>query len=871
MLHTLLFHGIDNRIALDKEENDNAYFQALSLKLEYVTKVVTCGVVACIGDDADRHRYSLEHKLVRADSIGEWVEALNRALVGSPAQFFDSSGRGLVRDLTERVGEGDWRYSVVADLNQAAAEVGAGSQLGNQVALRQFFEIGARFRNRTRGHGATTNDQCSRSCPKLAVSLDTLARRLSLFALPWAYLHRYFSKKYRVSTLLGDVSSFNYLKSERNVQLPNGVFLYLDRPVHVPLIFSGPDVLDIALPNGNHGGGTFELLSYVTNTVTRQDASAWSVPPTRLPPSETEGNAVLDSLGNTFANVPPTSDGHIPRSDLEGHLQNELLKSDRHPIISLTGPGGIGKTTVAIAAIHSITNCEPAAYDVILWISARDIDLLESGPKPVSPRVVTRRDISRAAVELLEPSNSASKEFKPDAYFEGCLEKGAAGPTLFVLDNFETVQNPEDVFHWIDTHVRPPNKVLITTRFRDFNGDYAIKIGGMTDEQANSLVDQHAARLGVSQLLDSFYKRELIREAEGHPYVMKILLGQVAKERRVVKPERIAAGADDLLKALFERTYGALSPGGQRVFLLLCSWRVFVPEVAVEAVLLRPGTERFDVKDALQELYRFSLAEQIQSGDQEEKQEAFVGVPLAAALYGRRKLEVSPLKVSVEEDRKLLMEFGAGKREAAEQGILPRIDNLIRAVAVRASSSSTLLKETLPVLEYLAARVPKAYPRLSNLVWEVGDTDRAKDYLRSYLESAAAPERLKTWQALADLCQSSEDTEGEVHALSEMALLVASDQEQLGNCANRLNNRIRDYKSHSNEEVWSSKVRGLLEQVIEAMEQHIRELSATNCSRLAWLYLNVGNRERARDFAKLGMEREPTNEYCQNLTNRLDA
>ena len=220
---------------------------------------------------------------------------------------------------------------------------------------------------------------------------------------------------------------------------------------------------------------------------------------------------------------------------------------------------------------------------MILWISARDIDLLESGPKPVSPRVITQQDISRAAVELLEPPNSSSEGFDPDAFFQNCLAEGAEGPTLFVLDNFETLQSPADVFKWIDTYIRPPNKVLITTRFRDFNGDYAIKIGGMTDEQAGGLVDQHAVRLKITALLDSVYKKELIREADGHPYVIKILLGQVQKEGHAVKPERIVASNDDLLKALFERTYGALSPGGQRVFLLLCSWRVVVPEVAVEA------------------------------------------------------------------------------------------------------------------------------------------------------------------------------------------------------------------------------------------------------------------------------------------------
>ena len=59
-----LFSGIDRRIALDREEGDIAYFNALMLKLEYLTKVIVAGVVACISDDVDRHRYTLEHKLV---------------------------------------------------------------------------------------------------------------------------------------------------------------------------------------------------------------------------------------------------------------------------------------------------------------------------------------------------------------------------------------------------------------------------------------------------------------------------------------------------------------------------------------------------------------------------------------------------------------------------------------------------------------------------------------------------------------------------------------------------------------------------------------------------------------------------------------
>jgi len=448
---------MEERVALDKEEGDLAYFHALTLQLEYITKLVTATVVACLGEDADRHRYSLEYNLIRADSIGDWTKTLTAALTGPAAQYFRPEASNISRDLTQRVPDGDWRFSAVRCLHDVAKVFGIDIPLGAKVAFRQFFEIGATIRNRTRGHGATTSTQCGKACLPLANAIDLVIKKCFLFTnVPWAYLHRNLSGKYRVSPLLGNCSVFDYLKRTREVSLPNGVFIFLDEPVYIPLVFSDPGVHDVFVPNGNFKSGTFEVLSYITNEVRRENGTAWQDPPGRLPPSATEGLPVLDQVGNVFANLPPTPRGCIPRRSLEAQVQKELLTTDRHPIVSLTGPGGIGKTTIAIAAIEEITRLDQPPYDVILWMSARDIDLLESGPKPVAPHVVRRKDIAETAVRLLEPAERDAPHFNPMEYFQNCLANGTAGPTLFVFDNFETLESPADVFHWIDTHIRLP-------------------------------------------------------------------------------------------------------------------------------------------------------------------------------------------------------------------------------------------------------------------------------------------------------------------------------------------------------------------------------------------------------------------------------
>ena len=151
--------------------------------------------------------------------------------------------------------------------------------------------------------------------------------------------------------------------------------------------------------------------------------------------------------------------------------------------------------------------------------------------------------VDTATTQLDKPSRTKNLriEFKPVEYLASTLTHTPLGPTIFVFDNFETVVSPAELFRWLDIYVRPPNKILITTRTRDFVGELPLEVPGMTEQEAGRLVDAVARRLGITELLTSEYHRELYEESGGHPYVIKILLGEVAKERQARKPSRIIA------------------------------------------------------------------------------------------------------------------------------------------------------------------------------------------------------------------------------------------------------------------------------------------------------------------------------------------
>ena len=269
MSHTdRLFQQIDWQVEDARREGDHAYFIRLGLKLEYLTRVVIAGALACLADPEVRRQ--IERRIVRE---GKWVEALDRVLARDGGLVNEDAQR-IARDFDEKVGRDDWRHDAVEALRLAGEHIGLRTDKGTKqgtrkVKLREFFRISVEFRNRGRGHGAPTGDQMNRAVPELALALDLVTANLCLFDIPWAYLQKQSAGRFRLSPLWGADTAFDDLRwTAEGGQ--SGVYVFLGRPIRLNLIWSDTDLRGIYLPNGKaNKDGFFETLCYVSNDTKR--------------------------------------------------------------------------------------------------------------------------------------------------------------------------------------------------------------------------------------------------------------------------------------------------------------------------------------------------------------------------------------------------------------------------------------------------------------------------------------------------------------------------------------------------------------------------------------------------------------------------
>jgi NB-ARC domain len=382
----LPFDRMKDRLSRAANDSDTTHFYDVIAAGELVLKVTVAGLIGSIRRDPSAHQYRLEAGLVRADGLGEWLRALDEVLTGPASEYAAPAAQEARRQLTETVVAPDWRKVVLEEVEAAANVISLERPWFRRAQLRQCFHTFVWIRNKTRGHGAPDLDATARMLPPLSSAVSTLMDELLIAKWPWAVVRRGMTGRFRVTPLGESLSpSLEELRRRTDLAYDDGVYIGLDSPMRVGLAHSDVDLSDFFLANGSFTDREYEALSYSSGESRRLPSSPYRSLPAPLPASETKGEPQLSVRNNVLTNMPERPSGYVRRHDLERAVTN-LIVDQRRTVVTLSGRGGIGKTSLALQVLDQISEGE--RFSIIWWFSARDIDLLPTGPKQVKPDVL---------------------------------------------------------------------------------------------------------------------------------------------------------------------------------------------------------------------------------------------------------------------------------------------------------------------------------------------------------------------------------------------------------------------------------------------------------------------------------------------------
>jgi tetratricopeptide (TPR) repeat protein len=286
--------------------------------------------------------------------------------------------------------------------------------------------------------------------------------------------------------------------------------------------------------------------------------------------------------------------GFVARRDEGGRDIMELLREELAPgqnqLVTLSGPGGIGKTTLATEAARELRK---AYADRVVWSSAEgrtDFTL-----STLLDDIATQ--LGRADLRTLAPE---AKEEQVGALV-------AEAPTLVVLDNYETVTREKrmPVKRWF---MSAQCSFLFTCR-PPVKGTVLIKVAALSPEQADELFEKLLSRqISYPQIFTPEVRQRVYKTAEANPFVMQWVMAQIdlAQEPDSVLAE-LESGEGEAARRVFDRSFDLpeLGDDGRDVLLALS---LFTPSATPRALSAVSGLgDEQRVKDAVQYLTKLWL------------------------------------------------------------------------------------------------------------------------------------------------------------------------------------------------------------------------------------------------------------------------
>jgi predicted ATPase len=347
------------------------------------------------------------------------------------------------------------------------------------------------------------------------------------------------------------------------------------------------------------------------------------------------------------ANLPVQRTGFVGREEEVAAAKELLLRQDVR-LVTITGPGGIGKTRLAVEVASGLVECFPGGAHFVPLSSLCDPGLI---PSAIVQALGIREAGGQSPLQLLREN----------------LQDSLRAPLLLLLDNFEhLVQSAPTVAELLV--MGPGLKILVTSRSAlHLYGEHEFPVSPLALPDTRSLPTVEvlsrypAVALFVQRAVAAKPDFELNREnasavaeicarLDGLPLAIELAAARVKVlspssmlTRLASRLQLLTGGARDLperqqtLRAAMDWSYDLLSPAEQTLFRRLAVFVGGCNLEGVEAVCDTKGDLDSDLLDGMASMVDKSLVQQVEQAKGESR---FVMLETIRE-YALEKLEAS--------------------------------------------------------------------------------------------------------------------------------------------------------------------------------------------------------------------------------------